>query len=32
MGVDGVQWFGEDDEMIILDYVTTYTVNPQKAK
>lgn len=33
LGVDGVQWFREDDEMIILDYVTNYTaVNPQESQ
>lgn len=33
LGVDGVQWFGEDDEMIILDYVTNCTtVNPQESQ
>lgn len=33
LGVDGVQRFREDDEMIILDYVTNdTTVNPQESQ
>lgn len=31
MGVGGAQWFGEDDETVILDYVTNdATENPQE--
>lgn len=33
MGVDGAQWFREDEEMIILDCITNCTtVNPQESQ